>query len=171
MTAPLYPYEGQLPRVAGTAFVAPTASVVGDVEVGEHSSIWYGAVLRGDVQPIRVGPRTSVQDNSVVHATTGLVPTLIGADCTVGHAVILHGCTIMDRVLVGMGSIVLDEAVIESDVILGAGSLVTARSRIPAGHLAFGRPAKAVRPLTEAERESIRSAAAHYVENTAKYRG
>ncbi|MEZ4255935.1 MAG: gamma carbonic anhydrase family protein [Polyangiales bacterium] len=90
---------------------------------------------------------------------------------TVGHAVILHGCTVHDRVLVGMGSIVLDEAVLEEDVILGAGSLVTARTRIPAGMLAFGRPAKPIRPLTEAERQSIREAAAHYVENTRVYRG
>lgn len=154
-----------------SAFVAPTASVIGDVHVGAESSIWYGAVLRGDVQPIRVGARTSIQDNSVVHATSGLVPVHIGSDVTVGHAVILHGCTVHDRVLVGMGSIVLDEAVLEEDVILGAGSLVTARTRIPAGMLAFGRPAKPIRPLTEAERQSIREAAAHYVENTRVYRG
>ena len=106
----LTPYRGVRPRIASSAFVAPSADVVGDVEIGDRASIWFGAVLRGDVMPIRVGPGTSIQDNSVVHATGGWKETVVGADCTVGHSVILHGCTVADRVLVGMGSIVLDEA-------------------------------------------------------------
>ncbi len=166
----LFPYRGLLPEVHESAFVAPTASVVGDVEIGAQSSIWFGAVLRGDVMPIRIGARTSIQDNSVVHATGGWEPAIIGDDCTVGHSVILHGCTVGDRVLVGMGSVVLDAARIGDDVILGAGSLVTARSEIPSGVLAFGRPAKAVRPLTDDERQSLRDAVSVYVGLVDDYR-
>lgn len=167
----LFAYRGILPRVAPSAFVAPTASVIGDVEVGEQSSLWFGAVLRGDVMPIRIGARTSIQDNSVVHATGGWTSTVVGDDCTVGHSVVLHGCTVGSRVLVGMGSIVLDAARIGDDVVLGAGSLVTARSVIPSGMLAFGRPAKAVRPLTEAERQSLVDAVGVYTQLVADYRG
>lgn len=158
-----YPYRGVLPRIAAGAFVAPTASVIGDVTVGEQASIWFGTVLRGDVMPIRIGARTSIQDNAVVHATGGWAPTMVGEGCTVGHSVILHGCTVGDRVLVGMGSIVLDEARIGDDVILGAGSLVTARTVIPSGVMAFGRPAKVVRELTDEERRSVRDAVDVYV--------
>jgi carbonic anhydrase/acetyltransferase-like protein (isoleucine patch superfamily) len=158
-----FPYRGVLPRIDGSAFVAPTAAVIGDVEIGSESSIWFGTVLRGDVMPIRIGARTSIQDNAVVHSTGGWSKTSIGDDCTVGHSVILHGCTVGSRVLVGMGSIVLDAAELGDDVILGAGSLVTARSVIPSGMLAFGRPAKAIRPLTDEERRNVREAAAVYV--------
>jgi carbonic anhydrase/acetyltransferase-like protein (isoleucine patch superfamily) len=167
----LHPYRGRLPRVDPSAFVAPSADLVGDVEVGADSSVWFGAVLRGDVMPIRVGARSSIQDNCVIHATGGWHDAVVGEDCTVGHSVILHGCTVRDRVLVGMGSIVLDEATIEDDVILGAGSLVTARTVIPSGVLAMGRPAKPVRALTEAELRQVREAAGHYVALVADYAG
>lgn len=166
----LLPYGGTLPTVDAAAWVAPNAALIGDVVVGPESSIWFSATLRGDVMPIRVGARTSIQDGSVLHATDGWAPTLIGDDVTVGHAVVLHGCTVRDRVLVGMGSVVLDGAELESDVILGAGSLVTQRTRIPSGVLAMGRPAKPVRELTEKERLAIRQAAASYVKKTADYR-
>lgn len=167
----LYPYRGVLPRVDPSCFVAPTAAVIGDVEVGAGSSLWFGAVLRGDVMPIRVGARTSIQDNCVVHATGGWCETRVGNECTVGHSVVLHGCTVGDRVLVGMGSIVLDEAELGADVILGAGSLVTARTKIPPGVLAMGRPAKVVRELTGEERARIVEAAKAYAELVADYRG
>lgn len=167
----LYPYRGVLPRVDPSCFVAPTAAVIGDVEVGAGSSLWFGAVLRGDVMPIRVGARTSIQDNCVVHATGGWCETRVGDECTVGHSVVLHGCTVGDRVLVGMGSIVLDEAELGADVILGAGSLVTARTKIPPGVLAMGRPAKVVRELTGEERARIVEAAKAYAELVADYRG
>ncbi len=157
------PYRGVLPTVAKSAFVAPNATLIGDVHIGEESSIWFGAVLRGDVMRISVGARTSIQDNSVVHATGGWAPTAIGDDCTVGHSVVLHGCTVRDRVLVGMGSVVLDAAEIESDVVLGAGSVVTARTKIPAGVLAIGRPAKVIRDLKPEDYERIREAASLYV--------
>lgn len=159
----LHLYRGIRPRVDASAFIAPSADVIGDVSIGPASSIWFGAVIRGDVMPIRIGARTSIQDNSVMHATGGWADTMVGDDCTVGHAVILHGCTVRDRVLVGMGSIVLDEAEIGSDTIVGAGSLVTARTKIPPGVLALGRPAKVIRELREDELRQIRESAEHYV--------
>lgn len=166
---PLYPYKGVLPRVHETAFVAPSADLIGDIEIGEQSSIWFGTVMRGDVMPLRVGKRTSIQDNSSVHATGGWHDTIVGDDCVVGHAVVLHGCTIGNRVLVGMGSIILDAAEIGDDVVIGAGSLVTARSQIPSGCLAIGRPAKPVRELNDNDRLSISEGARIYVEKTAEY--
>lgn len=156
-------YRGVMPRVALDAYVADNATLIGDLEIGAESSIWFGAVLRGDVMPLRIGARTSIQDNCVVHATGGWANTVVGDDCTVGHSAILHGCTVGDRVLVGMGSTVLDGAQIGSDTLLGAGSLVTTEARIPSGVLAIGRPAKVVRDLTPADFERIREAAALYV--------
>ena len=163
-------YLNVSPAISPDAYAAPTATLVGAVRVGAGSSIWHGTVLRGDVEPITVGDRTSIQDNSVVHSSRGWQPVMIGDDVTVGHAVIVHGCVIRDRVLLGMGSIVLDGADIGPDVLLGAGSLVTARSRLPPGTLAFGRPAKVVRELTDEERASILESAAHYVRLAADYR-
>lgn len=148
-------YEGTTPTFAEGAFLADTAVAVGDVVVGEGSSVWYGAVLRGDVAPIRIGARSNIQDLSMVHGTTDLSSTTVGDEVTVGHRVILHGCTLGDRVLVGMGAIVLDLAVIESDVVLGAGALVTPRSRLESGWLYLGSPAKKVRRLNEADRAMI----------------
>lgn len=166
----LHPYKGTFPTVSPEAWVAPSADVIGDTVIGARSSIWYGAVLRGDVMPIRVGAGTSIQDNSVLHTTGGWQDCTVGDGCVVGHSVILHGCTVGDRVLLGMGSIILDYARIGDDVILGAGSLVTTRTEIPSGVLAFGRPAKPVRDLREDELESIREAAAHYSELLLDYR-
>ena len=166
----ILPYRGTSPRIAPGVFCAPSASIVGDVEIGDESSIWYGAVLRGDVMPIRIGARTSIQDNSVVHATGGWHDAIVGDDCTVGHGVILHGCRIGHRVLVGMGSIVLDEADVGDDVMIGAGSLVTARTKIPSGMLAHGRPAKVVRLLTDEERARIMEASTLYRRYGAEHR-
>lgn len=159
----LFPHLGRRPVVDATAFVAPNSSVIGEVTIGPHSSIWYGAVLRGDVMPIRIGARTSIQDNTVVHATGGWAETVVGDEVTVGHSVILHGCRIGNQVLVGMGSIVLDDAEIGDGSMLGAGSLVTARTKIPAGVLAHGRPAKAVRDLRPDELEKVLEASRLYV--------
>jgi len=165
----ILPYRGVLPRVAEDAFVAPGAMLVGNVEVGAQSSIWFGAVLRGDVMPIRIGARTSIQDNSVVHSTGGWWPVDVGDECVVGHGVILHGCTVADRVLVGMGAILLDECEVGSDTIIGAGSLVTAKTKIPSGVLALGRPAKVVRDLNEKDLASIRDGARIYVAEIQDY--
>ena len=165
----IYPYLDKHPRIPGSVFVAPNASVIGDVTVGEESSVWFGAVIRGDVMPIRIGHRTSIQDNAVVHATGGWAETIIGDDVTVGHAAILHGCTVGDRVLVGMGSILLDACRIGSDTMIGAGSIVSARTEIPSGVLALGRPAKVIRPLRDEERERLRESSALYVGYRASY--
>lgn len=165
----ILPYEGQLPEVADDAYVADNVTLVGDVQIGPDSSVWFGSVLRGDVLPIRIGARTSIQDNSVMHTSSGRVPTLIGDDVTAGHAVILHGCTVHDRVIVGMGSILLDGAEVGSDTIVGAGSLVTENAKIPPGVLALGRPAKVVRELREAEVAQIRESAEGYVAKCRAY--
>lgn len=164
------PWKGVMPTVAETAFVAPNTSLIGDVEVAELASIWFGSTLRGDVMPIRIGARTSIQDNSVVHATEGWAPTIVGEDCVVGHGVILHGCTLGNRVLVGMGTVILDEVEIGDDVLIGAGSLITPRTKLPSGTLVLGRPAKPKRDLTDAERASIVEGAAHYVKKCEAYR-
>ena len=166
----LHPYRGTLPSVDPEAWIAPSADIIGDVEIGAGSSIWFGAVLRGDMMPIRVGARTSIQDNAVLHTTGGWQTCSVGDECTVGHAVVLHGCAVGDRVLVGMGSVLLDAAAIGHDVILGAGSLVTARTKIPPGVMAFGRPAKPIRDLREDELDRIREAAGHYAKLLESYR-
>lgn len=162
-------FEGVTPTLGAGAFVAETAAVIGDVVLGPGSSIWYGAVLRGDVAPIRIGARSNVQDLSMVHGTTGLSSITLGEQVTVGHRVILHGCTIGDRVLVGMGSIVLDLAVIETDVVLGAGSLVTPRSRLESGWLYLGSPAKKVRRLNDADRAMIEEGWRAYVDLSTRH--
>ncbi len=167
----IHPYRGITPRIDPSAYIAPTAALIGDVTLGERSSVWFSAVARGDVMPIRIGARTSIQDNCVMHSTGGVSPCLVGDDCTVGHSVILHGCTVQDRVLVGMGSIVLDEAELGSDTILGAGSLVTTKTKIPSGVLALGRPAKVIRDLTDEERARVLESAGHYVDLVRDYRG
>ena len=163
------PYQGISPKIHPSAFLAPNATVIGDLEVGEGSGIWFGAVLRGDVMPLRVGKRTSIQDNSVLHATGGWSATTVGDDVTVGHAVILHGCTIHDRVLVGMGSIVLDGVVIGERSIIGAGALVTGGTIIPPGSLVIGSPAKVVRTLSLDEQAKVKIWAEKYVAQSKKY--
>jgi carbonic anhydrase/acetyltransferase-like protein (isoleucine patch superfamily) len=166
----VYPHLGRKPAFEPSVFVAPSASVIGDVSIGADSSVWYGAVIRGDVMAIRIGERTSIQDNAVMHATGGWSETVVGDEVTVGHSVILHGCRIGSRVLVGMGSIVLDDAEIGEGSMLGAGSLVTARTKIPAGVLAHGRPAKAVRELKPEELANVLEASRLYVQYAREHR-
>ena len=158
------------PKLEGDVFVADGAHVIGDVVLGEAASVWFNTVVRGDVHRIRIGPRTNVQDLSMCHVSSGTWPLTIGSDGTLGHRVVVHGCTIGDRVLVGMGSVVLDGAVIGDDVLLGAGSLVTPGTRIPSGVLALGSPAKPKRDLTDEERATIVASAAHYVRIANTYR-
>ena len=160
-----YEYQGKRPQLGRNVYIAPNASVIGDVTLGDDASVWFGAVIRGDLMPIVVGARTNIQDGSVVHITGGKTSTSVGDDVTVGHMVLLHGCTVGHRVLVGMGSILLDGAVIGDDTIIGAGSLVTPGTQIPSGVLALGRPAKVVRPLTDADRDWIRLSSGIYVES------
>lgn len=157
------PYQGKDPVLHPSSFIAPSADVIGEVEIGSQSSVWFNATVRGDVNWIRVGAGSNLQDNVVVHVTSDTAPTMVGDFVTVGHSAIVHGCTIHDRVLVGIGAIVLDQAVIESDCIIGAGTLVTGFARIPAGSLVLGRPGKVVRSLSEEEMSSIRRHAANYI--------
>lgn len=162
-------YGGKRPELGKGVFVAENAAVIGDVVIGEESSIWYGTTVRGDVMPIRIGARTSIQDNTVIHVTSDFSGTIIGSDCTVGHSAIIHACTVEDFCLIGMGSIILDGARIGSGSLVGAGALVTPGTNIPPGSLAIGSPAKVKRPLNDKEREQIRYGAAHYVELARAY--
>jgi carbonic anhydrase/acetyltransferase-like protein (isoleucine patch superfamily) len=150
------------PDIARALFVAPTATVIGDVVLGPLSSVFYGAVLRGDIHEIRVGEGTNIQDNAVVHLADEL-GAFIGAWCTIGHATIIHACTIGDECLIGMGATVLDGAEIGCGSIVGANSLVSQRFRCPPGSMVYGSPAKVVRPLTETERAGLRPWAEKYV--------
>lgn len=151
------------PKIDPSCFVAPNATVVGSVTVGPNSSLWYGCVLRGDLMPITLGAQINIQDNAVVHVDRSN-PVKIGDFTTIGHSAIIHGCTIGNEVLVGMGSTILNGAVIGNNCIIGAGSLVTQGTHIPDGMLAFGSPAKAVRPVTESEIEHIRKSSRDYFE-------
>jgi len=159
----LKPYRGIVPTVAPSAFIEESARVIGDVTIGEDSSVWFNAVIRGDVNHIRIGNRTNIQDGSIVHVTHKTWPTVLEDDITVGHSVTLHGCTIRSRVLIGMGAIILDGAEVESDCVIGAGALVTEGKKIPSGWLAIGSPAKPVRQLTDEERAKLLVSAQNYV--------
>jgi len=164
-------YNGISPQVASDAFVEASAQIVGDVRIGAQSSVWFNVVIRGDVHPIRIGARTNIQDNCTLHVTKGRWPTVVGDGVTVGHGAILHGCTIANRGLIGMGAIVLDGAEVGEECLVGAGSLVTPGSKIPARHLVLGRPAKPVRPLRADELQTLRLSAAEYVELAGRYAG
>ena len=159
----IYELAAVRPTLGREVFIAESASVIGDVHLGDEAGVWFGAVLRGDYFPIRVGARSNLQDNAVVHITAGAAAATIGDDVTVGHSAIIHGCTIGSRVLIGMGSVVLDGAVIGDDCFIAAGSLVTPGTVIPQGSFALGRPARVVRPIKEEDRAWIRQAAALYV--------
>jgi carbonic anhydrase/acetyltransferase-like protein (isoleucine patch superfamily) len=163
-------FGGKRPAIDPTAFIADTATVIGDVTVGARSSVWFGAVVRGDVFHVRIGSETSIQDNTVIHVTHDRYATIVGDRVTVGHGVVLHGCTVRDLVIVGMGAIVLDQAEVGERCIVGAGALVTPGTKIPAGHLAVGAPARVKRPLTDEELEWLSGSAAHYVDLTRRYR-
>ncbi|WP_426752211.1 gamma carbonic anhydrase family protein [Myxococcus sp. Y35] len=163
-------FRGMSPRVHPGCFVDDSAQLVGDIEVGEDSSIWFNCVLRGDVNPIRIGKRTNVQDLTLIHVTGGRSSTVVGDDVTVGHHAILHGCTVGNRVLVGMGATIMDDAEVGDDCIIGAGALLTPGTKIPPGSLVVGSPGRVKRPLTEAEREFLLLSAQHYVELAGEYR-
>jgi gamma-carbonic anhydrase len=170
MEALILPYGSQQPRIAPSAFVAPGAVVIGDVEVAEEVSIWFNSVVRGDVNSIRIGARTNLQDATVVHVSHGTAPTAIGSDVTVGHRCVLHGCTLEDRAFVGMDCTLLDLSVVEGDAMLAAGSLLTPRTRVPRGQLWAGRPARYLRELREDELARFAERIARYVALGQQYR-
>jgi len=151
----LFQYKDIRPVIGQGVYVAPTACVIGDVVIGDRSSVWFGAVLRGDIDRIRVGCDTSIQDGVIVHVTGGRFPTLIGDRVIVGHGAVLHGCTLHDDVLIGMGATVLDGAVVESGAMVAAGTLIREGQTVPAGMLAAGVPATVRRPLTDTDRNNM----------------
>ncbi len=169
MDASLISFGGMTPRIDPTAFVAPGARLIGDVEIGAGASIWYNCVLRGDYNKIRVGARSNVQDGSVIHVDSphpgreAGFPTIIGEEVLIGHLAMVHGCILHDRAFVGLGSIVMDGCEIEGDAMLAAGAMLTPGKRIPTGQLWAGRPAKYVRDLSEADIRGMREGVAHYV--------
>ena len=154
--------DGHFPTQEEGSYLAEQAVLVGQVALGQDASVWYGAVLRGDNAPIRIGARSNIQDNCVIHVDHGL-PCTVGQDVTVGHGAILHSCTICDRVIVGMGAILLNECEIGEDCIIGAGALVTQRTKIPPRSLVLGSPARVVRTLREEEVASIAASAQEYL--------
>jgi carbonic anhydrase/acetyltransferase-like protein (isoleucine patch superfamily) len=158
----LRPYRGQLPRVHPAAFIDDSAQVIGDVEVGEESSVWMCAVLRGDVQRIRVGRRTNIQDGSIVHVMSGTHPTTIGDNVTIGHGAIVHGCTIDDQCLIGMGAILLNGVHVGAGSIVAAGTLLVEGQKVPAKSLVMGSPGKVKRLLTQNEIAGILGYADRY---------
>ncbi len=162
-------HAGKKPVLGASVFVAENAAIIGDVVIGDESSIWYATTVRGDVMPIRIGARTSIQDNTVIHVTSDYAGTDIGDDCTIGHSAIIHACTVESFCLIGMGAILLDGARIGTGSLVGAGALVTPGTNIPPGSLVIGSPAKVKRPLNDKEREQIRYGAAHYVELARAY--
>jgi gamma-carbonic anhydrase len=169
MAGTIRTFRGKTPQLGEGVFVAENAAIIGDVVIGAESSIWYGTQVRGDVMPIRVGARTSIQDNSVVHVTSDFSGTEIGSDCTIGHNAIIHACTVEDFCLIGMGSILLDGCRIGTGSLIGAGALVTPGTIIPPGSLVLGSPARVKRSLDEQEREQISKGAKHYVELARAY--
>jgi carbonic anhydrase/acetyltransferase-like protein (isoleucine patch superfamily) len=163
-------FDGKAPRIDPTAFVAPGARLIGDVEIGAEASIWYNCVLRGDMNLIRIGARTNVQDGTIIHvdpprpgAPAAGYPALIGDDVLIGHLAMVHGCRLHDRAFVGLGAIVMDGCEIEGDAMLAAGAMLTPGKRIPAGQLWAGRPARYVRDLNQADLAGMRAGVAHYV--------
>ena len=165
---PLYSLGALKPQLADGAWAAPSADLIGDVRLGTRASVWFGAVIRADNTPIVIGAESNIQDGSVCHSDAGF-PLLIGARVTVGHQAVLHGCTIADDCLIGMGARILNGATIEAECIVGAGALVTEGKHFESGSLIVGAPARVVRALTDEERQMLRASAAHYAEKTKGY--
>ncbi len=166
----IIPYRGIAPKIHPNVFVAEGAHIIGDVQIGKDSSVWFNAVIRGDVNFIRIGERTNIQDGCVLHVTHKTYPLLIGSNITVGHSAVVHAATIQDFCLIGMGAIILDNAQVGPYSLVAAGAVVVGNSIIPEGMLAAGVPAKVVRPLTEEERQFLITSAQNYVDYVATYR-
>ena len=175
MPALILPFEGKTPKIHPKAFIAENAVVIGDVEIAAGASVWYGCVLRGDVNPIRIGRNSNVQDGTVIHVNApqkGMpdgMPTHVGADITIGHMALLHACTLEDGAFVGMRATVMDGAVVEGGAMVAAGALVTPNKRVPKGKIWAGSPAKELRDLSDEEKAYLKFSPAHYVEEAAKY--
>ena len=168
---PIITVKDITPKIDSTCWVAENATITGDVKIGRESSIWFQAVIRGDVNKIKIGNRVNIQDAAIVHGSTGKQDTVIGNDVSIGHRAIIHGCNIHDNVLIGMGAIVLDGAIVESNVIVGAGAVVTVGAILESGYLYAGVPAKRIKPLEKGKHDFfIEATAAGYVENKKLYK-
>jgi carbonic anhydrase/acetyltransferase-like protein (isoleucine patch superfamily) len=165
----VYELDQISPTIPESAYVADSAQVMGNVQLGEHSSVWFGAVIRGDTEHIHIGEGSNIQDGSVLHADFG-VPLTIGKHVTVGHKVMLHGCTIGDETLVGIGAVILNNAKIGKNCLVGAGSLVTEGKEFPDGSVIMGSPAKVVRSLSPEQIQGLRLMAQHYIANALRYK-
>jgi len=165
---PLYSIEGTAPTLAEGAWAAPSANLIGDVRLGVRASVWFGAIIRADNTPIILGEESNFQDGAIGHSDPG-APLTIGARVTVGHQAILHGCTIADDCLIGMGAKILNGAVVGPQCLVGAGALITEGKHFEGGMLIVGTPARVIRPLTDAEKAGLRLSAAHYAEKCARY--
>jgi gamma-carbonic anhydrase len=163
-------YAGRAPRIDPSAFVVDSATVVGDVILGLEASVWFGAVVRGDIEPIRIGAQTNVQDNATLHVVGGKFGTTLGDRVTIGHNAVVHGCVVEDGALVGMGAIVLDGAVVGMESLIAAGALVPPGMRVPPRSLVLGSPGRVVRTVSDDELDRIRTSASNYVEYAKRYR-
>lgn len=166
----IMPFEGRSPRIHPSVFIAAGARIIGDVEIGEASSIWFNVVIRGDVHHIRIGTRTNVQDLTMCHVTHRKYALEIGDDVTIGHSAVLHGATIGNRILIGMGAIILDRSVVGDESLVAAGALIREGFQVPPGTLAAGVPAKIIRELTDEERSAVAQGALNYESYVARYR-
>jgi carbonic anhydrase/acetyltransferase-like protein (isoleucine patch superfamily) len=166
----ILPYKGKWPKIADDVFIAPGASVIGDVEIGAGSSVWFNSVIRGDDNPVRIGERVNVQDGTVIHVHSKFQGTFIGSDITIGHMALLHACNIQDKAFVGMGSIVLDQCTIETHGMLAGGAMLTPGKTVKAGELWAGRPAKPMRDLSEEEIANFDWSFEGYAERAQEYR-
>ena len=166
----ILPYKGMMPTIHPEAFIAPGAVVIGDVHVGKDANIWFGCVVRGDVNYIRIGERTNIQDGTIVHVTRKTAPTVIGADVTIGHQAVIHGCTLENESFVGMGACVIDGAVVETHGFVAAGAMLAPNKRVASGAMWAGNPARFFRELTDKEHAYFLESAAHYVDLAREYR-
>lgn len=164
----IYTLDGTTPKIADGVFLAPNSSVIGNVEIAEDASVWFGVVIRGDNDPMRIGEGSNIQDNCVLHSDPGF-PLTIGRNCTIGHSAIVHGCTIGDGSLIGMGATILNGAVIGRNCLIGAGALVTEKMQIPDKSLVVGAPARVRRELTKEQVEDLRENALHYQSNSTRF--
>ena len=163
-------FNNKKPIIAKSSFIAQNTNIIGDVKIGKQTSIWFGTTIRADMNYIHIGDRTNIQDNSIVHVTTKIAPTVIGNGVTIGHGAIIHGCTIENNCLIGMGSIIMDEAIIKEGSMIAAGAIVTPKTIVPKNTLMLGTPAKPIRKLSNDEYSEILDRAQHYIDFSEKYK-